>query len=153
MKNYIAILILTSIIGCSEDKEPTPATQQDPFIGTWEYTDSYADINLSSGFTVNKTKEGYAFSGISIKYSEIPPSEVLLTYKIETFHQFTSGGFGTIKIFGSNDTKWITLILTYNTIYQKGGSTQYVMSVKDLEINMTNRNPILLKNQTFTRTN
>lgn len=147
MKNkaFLGLLAILVLASC-EEKEPKPVII-DPFIGSWEYHNS--NLGLDVAFGVARDGEGYTFNSISVDYSEVPEDETLGNYEIEVFDKFAANdGFGEIKIFASNDTTWVILILTYNSIVKISG--EYVMNVREMEVHMINRNPISLEGQRFT---
>jgi hypothetical protein len=154
MKTYIlTFAVLLSLGACQE--EETVAPVKDPFIGSWFYSDSYVDVDLSVSFDASALNGEYQLRNINIKYSDKVP-DTGVRYSFQIFDKFADNrGFGKIQLFGSWSTptgdKGIIITFYYNNIYQKGGATQYVMSVDEVQIYYNGFEPIELQDQEVAR--
>lgn len=150
MKKYL--LIILAALGACQDENPQPA-EPDPFIGSWHYIDSYANVELEISFDVISSKDGeYVVKNVRVKYEDVPEDAAL---EMETHDKFADNdGFGKIQIHGGwsfpTHDDWIFITLYYNSIYKK--SLSYVMDADEVRITMMNSgDPIILKDQVFTR--
>ena len=160
MKKYLLLAFIIAA-GCSEDEDQTPI-QPDLFIGSWNYIDSYADIDLAVDFSVVKNGDDYTINSIKLQYSEIPTNETL-NYKVELRDAYAAGdGFGMIRVIAGWTTtcpnglvcdKWIFIDFNNTKIYKKGGSTKYIMSAQTVTVLMINKDELILKDQELIKAN
>lgn len=145
MKKYL-FCILAALAACQEEDEPLPAV--DPFVGSWHLQNIQYGLNVS--FDIEQEGEDLEFRNILVDYPEIPDSETL-NYHMELSYRYpVNVGCKQMKIFGSGDQVWIILTMNHNAIHLKSRNK---LDVYQMQIEMVNRDPIILQNQVFTRAN